>query len=512
MKKVLSVILAAVLLFSVCVTGFAAPKSVTPVIIVDGVGCRGYYMDPGTENEKSVFPPTVDVKYVVIQALTGIAKTLLTLNLDYTSQMTANILENIFDGFMCNGDGDSKYDNVDTLYYPLSVDNYELDYSTDVPEVAIAGSAAKAIGSENTYFYNYDWRLDPLANADQLKEQIESAKEKAGSDKVILIPCSMGGVQTLAYLSKYGCDDIEKIIFMSSAHKGLLFVSELFSGNMQLSQKDIFKYISDFVNLKNENVDNIFDFVMSYFGNAWYLKPVFNFLDKFAKDVSNETVYASLRKVLGSMPGMWAFVCSEYYDEARAFMTTADTSKALLDKIDTYHEKVGSVNDKILKDAADKGVAICICSHYGKGSIPVTPKACVEGDYLIETVSTSNGVTIANAGEYLPDGYTQAVADGHNHLSPDGKMDASTCLFPDSTWLIKNVGHVGCNYGSDYGEMVQWMIKTEGQPTVFDNEKYPQFIKASMDENSFTPLTSDDKVTFENGVKALIKYVKEEIK
>ena len=512
MKKIIAVVLAAVMLFSICVTGFAAQKDVTPVIVVGGVGCRGYYMDAGTENEVSVFPPTVDVKYIVIQVLTGIAKTILTGNLDFTSQMAANILESVFDGFMCNADGDSKYENVGSIYYPLSIDNYDFDFENDVPEAAIAGTAAKAVGAENTYFYNYDWRLDPLANADRLNETVENAKAKAGSDKVTLIPCSMGGVQTLSYLAKYGSDSVEKIIFMSSAHKGLYFVSELFSGNLQLSQKDIFKYLSDFLNLGDENTDNLFDFLCAYLGNAWYLKPVFSFLDKFAKDISNETVYDSLRRVFGSMPGMWAFVRSEYYDGARAFMTTDKTSAALLSKIDNYHKTVGSVNDSILTSAAEKGTAICICSHYGRGSIPVTPKACIEGDYLIETASTSNGVTIADAGKYLPDGYTQAKeCGGHNHVSADGKADASTCLFPDSTWLLKNVGHVGCNYGSDYADMLLWMLETEGQPTVFDNEKYPQFLKASMDENKLEPITADSKVTLKNGFKAFINYITEVI-
>ena len=57
MKKIIAVILAAVMLFSVCVTGFAAEKKdVTPVIVVSGVGSRGYYMDAGTENEISEEP------------------------------------------------------------------------------------------------------------------------------------------------------------------------------------------------------------------------------------------------------------------------------------------------------------------------------------------------------------------------------------------------------------------------------------------------------------------------
>ncbi len=512
MKKIISVILSAVLAFSICTVAFAEKKQTTPVIVVAGLGCREYYADYGKESQTKAFPPQVDVSFVILTTLKGIIKTVLTGNLDNFSQSAADILENIFDKLMCDKNGNPKYDNVSTFYYPLSVDNYDFDYETEVPEVQIAGTVADTVGEENTYFYNYDWRLDPIENAKDLKKYIENAKAKADSDKVILIPCSMGGVQTLSYMSQYGYEDIEKIIFMSSAHKGLLFVSELFSGNMQLNQKDVFNYLSDFINLENENADNIFGFICSYFENARFLNSVFSFADKFSKDISNETVNAALRRVLGSMPGMWAFVCDEYYNSARAFMTNEETSDVLIDKIEKYHNEAGSKSDSILKSASEDGVVIDICSHYGRGSIPVTPMACREGDDLIETVCTSNGVTIADTGEYLPDDYIQAYpCSGHNHVSPDNKADASTCLFPDSTWFIKNAEHVGCNYRSEYGQFLKWLIESKDRVSVFDNEKYPQFMKEYSNGMSLRPLAEGDKVTFSGGIKALNRYIKSEV-
>ena len=496
MKKFMAVFMAIVIMLTVAVPAFAQKGDVTPVIVVGGVGTRPYYQNGGTEDEIRVFPPTPDVAEIVTIAAMGIVKTIVTRDSNCISEMVGKILESVFEKFKCNADGDSKYENVASVYYPLSIDNYEFDFYNEVPEVAIAGTVAQSIGAENTYFYNYDWRLDPCANAARLDKMIGQAKQKAGSDKVTLIPCSMGGVQTLAYLNEYGSDDIEKIIFMSSAHKGLLFVSEMFTGNIEFSQKNIFKYLSDFLNLGNEDIDDAFDMLCMYFGKAPYLALTFKIIDHYAKKLNNETTYASLRRVFGSMPGMWAFVCDEYFDDARAFMTDETTSQALLDKIDYYHNNVGSRADDILLDAKENGVSICVFSHYNRGSIPVTPTANVEGDYLIETPCTSIGATVAFTGETLGDDYVQAnYCGGHNHISPDRKIDASTCLFPDSTWFIKYEEHVGCKYGSDFAQLVKELNDFDGQPTVFDFEKYPQFLKTDMKSMTLSPVTAKEPLT-----------------
>lgn len=506
MKKIISVFMAVVMAFMIAVPSLAKTETVTPVIVVGGVGTRPYYENYGTEDEVSVFPPTVNAAEIVTLAVTGIAKAVIHRDLNYVSEMVGKILESVFEKFKCDENGDSKYENIGSVYYPLSIDNYEFDFYDEVPEVAIAGTVAQSIGAENTYFYNYDWRLDPCANASGLDYMIQQAKQKAGSDKVTLIPCSMGGVQTVSYLYEYGCDDIEKIIFMSSAHKGLLFVSEMFTGNIEFNQKNIFKYLSDFINLGTEEADDVFDLVCSYFGTAPYLSGMFKFIDYYMKLLNNDTAYDSLKRVFGSMPGMWAFVCSDYFDDARAFMTDENTSPALLEKIDYYHEHVGSRTDEILLDAKDKGVSICVFSHYNRGSIPVTPTANVEGDYLIETPCTSIGATVAFAGETLGDGYVQAKeCGGHNHLSPDNRIDASTCLFPDYTWFIKYEEHVGCKYDSDFAQLVKLLNDYDGQPTVFTFEEYPQFLKTDMKCMTLSPVTAKEPLTISGILSGILK-------
>lgn len=482
---------------------FAAKEDVTPVIVVGGVGTRPYYKNLVANDEESVFPPTIDYVSVASKVFIGVASAVVTGEMSKLSSAVSAVLEEIFDGFMCDENGNSKYDNVSTPRYKESLNNYDFDYDNDVAEVAIAGTCADKIGAQNVYFYNYDWRVDPCENASDLNAAVQKAKRETQSDKVILIPCSMGGVQTMAYLEEFGYDDVEKIIFMSSAHKGLLLVSELFSGNIELDQKNVFMYLSKLLNIGDENTDNAFDFICSYFAGAPYLKKLFSFANDFAVKLSDENVYETLRKIFGTMPGMWAFVCDEYYEKDFEFMINDNMSDKLIAKIEHYHKNVGSKNNDILKKAAANGVAIDVFSHYDRGSVPVTQMADAEGDTLIETVCTSIGAYVAPVGEILSENYGQAkVCGNHSHISPDFKIDASICLFPDSTWFIKGEQHVGCKYGSDYAKLISLLISSKRQDSVYDYEEYPQFMKSDKKEMTLSAVTEPEKeIDFKNEIK-----------
>ena len=177
------------------------------------------------------------------------------------------------------------------------------------------------------------------------------------------------------------------------------------------------------------------------------------------------------------MPGMWAFVRDDRYEEAKKAMLPENASDKFVERIDAYHYDVLNRREEILKDAPADGVEIAVISHYNKGCVPVTSSAQAHGDSLIETVCTSGGATVADYGSTLPTDYTQKACREHNHLSADGVIDASTCMFPDTTWFIKNMPHVGCNRGSAFADMLVWLFSQEHVPTVFADARYPQFLE-----------------------------------
>ena len=77
----------------------------------------------------------------------------------------------------------------------------------DVP----CGDFLDECGAENLYCFNYSPFTDLYASARALREMllavVEDQKEKTGSDKVVLIPMSMGAAVVRAYLDLYYTDD-----------------------------------------------------------------------------------------------------------------------------------------------------------------------------------------------------------------------------------------------------------------------------------------------------------------
>ena len=60
-------------------------------------------------------------------------------------------------------------------------------------------------------------------------------------------------------------------------------------------------------------------------------------------------------------------------------------------------------------------------------------------------------------------------------------VDASTCVYKDTTWHIKDAPHVGGRVGSDHAEFAMWILSRDTQPTVYTDSAYPRFM--AVDEN-----------------------------
>ena len=111
-------------------------------------------------------------------------------------------------------------------------------------------------------------------------------------------------------------------------------------------------------------------------------------------------------------------------------------------------------------------------------------------DFLIDTRYTSAGAVCSAVDSDLGEGYTQAVSDGHNHISCDNQIDASTCLFPENTWFVKGMAHTW--YNTDYYLLVFWIIDEGENADVFAKPDYPQFLCNNVDSGALEPLTTDN--------------------
>ena len=481
MKKLLCVLLTVCIALSCAAPVFAAQKTCDcgnlPIVLVSGMGVLPFSLNPGTPKETVVFPPQPDIKGIVLLATGGLFRTIVSFSMQPLADAVAEIALELLGPMACDADGNSLYNVAPALIEgAMSEKDASLYEDAGEAEFAIIRSAVQAVGADHVYYYNFDWRLDPLTNADDLDAYIRRVQQETGHGKVRLAACSMGGVQTMAYLQKYGHDSVDTIWFLSAAFCGLLFVTNVFSGELQFNQEAFFGWLQT-LEVGSDKTDALFDRAMDWCAHTKLLRPLFRLLNRLTDALNAVVVDDVIRHTLSTMPGMWTFVRDDRYEEDKRVMLPHNASETFVRRIDAYHYDVFNHREEILNAAASDGVQIVVFSYYNNGCVPITSSALAHGDNLIETTCSSGGATVADYGTTLGADYVQRAHKEHNHLSADGVIDASTCMFPDSTWFIKNMAHVGCRKNSAYAEMLRWMFSQQTQPTVFSDARYPQFLQ-----------------------------------
>lgn len=460
MKKYLSIFLSVVILFSIATTAFAkTDKTEVPIIEVYGFGRTNLIMDKGEETEASIFMPETDnLVPAICKLIIPLMMYLVTGNSHHFAQALVSVGSDLLEPLRFNDDGEPVYDNISLEEEP--------------------GGLA----------FRYDWRYDVMDTAKKLDEYIQQVKAEKGCDKVALMPESMGGAVTAAYLYQFGYDDVQSVIFRSSAMEGITLMGELFTRQLDVSTESVLGYINGFL-LGSSTKDVVTRGLINVLGNL-PVSFIAKFLNGFFADEKDYVYDECLCDLFGNIPGIWTFVPDEYYEDAKASMLDTTKNAALIKKLDVYHKQVRPNIVPMLKEMQADGVKVAIISHYGLYGVPIVPEDTYQSDFLVDTRFTSIGATCSEIGGTLGKNYVQKVNDGHDHLSADGQIDASTCALPENTWFIKGMVHTWYNDG--YDELIDWIVYESESASVCENEQFPQFLYNNANEGTITPLKIDD--------------------
>lgn len=489
MKKIISVLLCLSLCFSIGVQAFAADSQKSedvPFVLVTGMAVLPLYKDYETQNEQKVWPITADA---IMPLASSLALPLLKLCLDKNTDLFYNSLFKslcqAFDYMRCDENGDSVY-NISTPTFPQSMAEYEELYiDEDSDEQGILKAACAEYGAENVYFLNYDWRLDPLEHAASLNALIESIKKEKNCEKVNLACCSMGGTITISYLYKYGHSSVKSLLMLSTAFQGVSAVGDMFSGELYVDKDALLRRM---INLgKGDLLEFVYQALMYAADKAGIADWVADLAQKLIASMGDDLYDDFLKEVFGTMPGIWALTAAQDYENAKKYMLDESTNKALIARSDEYIYNVQKNAKSILDSAKNDGVFVYIICQYNMQALPVSKSSSLNNDLLIDVKFASGGAVCADLGKTLPSDYKQAADDGHNHLSADAVIDASTCMYPDNTWFIKDQAHVDYNIGAST-DFLFWLASSEKQLTVFDDSRYTQFMLYDYDENTLTPI------------------------
>lgn len=506
MKKFVSILLALTMTVLCFVPAAAAePKDkVTPILII--AGFSEYALVDGDGNQ--VWGPSQDA--IVEAAKNAIAPLGAFLKGDYETFCTGivEIANNLFEPVSCNPDGTAKHPDVTVIdQYTEPVSQYGLDEVTraDVFDKDIVDACCDEVGADNVYVYGLTWHKSMQELAADINTYVKKIKADKHVDKVSIAGHSMGGAVLASYLGLYGCDDVSNITMLNSAFTGLDMVGCLFKGEIAVGIDKLIPFINQSMN--SDTLGKVLDTLKLL---QLAVPKLEGFLETELPDGSGRTykdrIYTEcLVSGFGYTPSLWAFVPDEYYNDAKAVMKaymeknqqqSGVSASVIAANWATFERKIDEIHDiqanisSILQRAKASGTSVCIFSNYNLYIAPFTPTADYTSDGVIETNRTSGGATCARLKTTLGDDYVQARDVGHNCLSEDGIIDASTCMLPENTWFIKNYGHSMFDYRKNGCDLYVRAMTAKTQPTVDTWAEYPQFLVYNAGTHYVAPLTA----------------------
>ena len=223
MKKVLSLFLSLVMIFSVSVCAFAADEKGAktadsdPVIMVRGMDFMNVKLDPNTKDERAI--NDFSVKTIAPAVFKTLFQLLLKRDKDGAIDTVLDCAYDILKFNTMDENGDPAY-NSGMRDYSLSADRYpELLEGKDC-ELGMVRTWLETYGKKYVYYVSYDWRVDPFVVAEQINSTVTLALKNTGRKKVNIVAASMGGIMTMAYLSKYGYEKVSR----ADTRLGLCFI------------------------------------------------------------------------------------------------------------------------------------------------------------------------------------------------------------------------------------------------------------------------------------------------
>lgn len=496
-KKLLSVILAVVMLLSMAAVAASAAAPETPVIVVSGMGYGPLYKEDGT----TAFPMSNEVlQKGIAEIIVPLLGSVLTNKWEFFAQKGIKPIYEMFEPLKCDKDGNSVYP-ITTDTFPLSTGNYAEFKDGITNERGIVRAIAEKTSWDTTYFFYYDWRMNPLDIADDLHTLVKSVKQKTGSDKVSFIAGSFGGMILSSYMYKYGTNDIKNAVYASTAFQGVDLVGQMYSKGPQLTLSAVMDYLTSSMQGKQFIYDllGISTKILATYGVVGE-KAVNNYVKNMLKILEYPAYSEVFSDTFAAFGGIWCLMPAEYYKASRQKMgEVSNQSDKFYAKVEDYLFNVQSKTDKIFDAAEKNGVNIYVVGANGFAGIPLTASSVNHTDNLIDTARMTGGAVVAPYGKtldsvnYSKDGFCTK----HNHVSTDNVIDAGGCLLPERTWFINGMTHMGYTYGTYSMNLLVWIATSANGVDVHTSADYPQFARIDGDGTAYS-LTEGVKLPGDN--------------
>ena len=295
-----------------------------------------------------------------------------------------------------------------------------------------------------------------------------------------------------SYNGDYGHEfRVKNIMLDTGGLAGYITLGSLLSGSIEFNPDTIDRFVTDFLdggNLIEDPAIAMFAYsLVSLFNYAEVLDFGVDFIQGIIDKISDELISPLALCCYGGYPSYWSMVSDKFYDKAinKVFNTPElkEEYKVFIEKTDAYHALLGDINEEtgrplyeeLLLNLKADGVGVAVVAKYGAPSVPLFADSEITGDVRGTVTEISFGATGTEIGKTFSEDYIKAAEEKGTakYISPDKTVDASTALFPDTTWFIKNIAHD--QFPAFFNTLFDEFCRNDGKMTVFDNEKYPQY-------------------------------------
>lgn len=446
-----------------------------PTVIIHGIGQSELYIldENGNRklhaNGKPVFawPPEPDTKSMVKSLKKPLLKMLFTQRDKGFSDSVSAAIAGIFAPVSTGQDGKPLH-NLELVRYPTSVARCSEKEKAFIYSCIHLEDYTQAAGEDHLYYFAYSSFGNNLEIAEELYTFIQQVKRETGHDKINLAPVSLGATIANALLEFYPqvADDLNRVVYVVPALDGSRIVGDIFTGNLSFDDKSLYKEMFP-------------SFVSGYAGYLMNILIRF-FPKKVVHAVLHKTHDTLIKSVFVNCTVMWGLVPKDYYPQAAEKLLSGPEHEEIKRQTDLYHRARLNSRGNIQK-LVDRGVPVFDIVDY---NVPLYMLAAswdkCNADGVIHLDSTSMGAASGLPNEPLPAGYMQQNTycknPAHNHISPDGIVDASAGLLPDNTFYFCRQHHEGTGRNDVIIKLITELLLNNDFVSVYSMpERFPQF-------------------------------------
>ena len=496
MKKIISLILCVILAFSLCAPALAA-DSEHPTVYVIGARVTHLYNADGT----LLFPHEgVDEAQVIKDAIKPCLE-----------KLALGMLTNNYEAW-----AQEFYDAVIKAMGKMPLDKNGEASDGSYPEHPYNYSLPKKTSNYGTEDYRlwYDWRISPLETAEVLKKYIEEVKEVTGEKKVNIIGRCYGANVVQAYLTLYpdhAVANVDDVAYLSSSVDGIDILGSVFTGNIELEDQAVANFVNYYMEneelIEDEGTRAFISATVELFNDITVLGLTGDALELFIKQVRDDIFPLILKDVFAGWPSYWAMVPADKYEQARDFIFKGveDEYAGFIKKCDDYHFNVQLKAEETLKELRERGIDFYIISKYNFPDFPLYKGATALSDGNTTVKRQSFGATCAEFGTVFSDWYVRTLKD-KTYLSPDLKINAATCLFPETSYFIKNMHHETFPYAIN-----KFALDVMNSEATVSGKQFSQYLLFNSNA-ALEPITGPDEDSTKpsgNALSSLLRFLAE---